>query len=45
MAKSYELQLEDYWRIIRRHQILIIATCLVITGAIFFNSSKRPILY
>lgn len=45
MPKTYELALEDYWRIIKRRKAIVIATFVLITGAIFTHASRLPRIY
>lgn len=45
MPKTYELALDDYWRIIKRRKAIVIATFVLITGAIFTHTSRLPSIY
>lgn len=45
MPKTYELQLEDYWRIIKRRRAVVIATFILITGTIFIHTVRTSPVY
>ncbi|MBI4223420.1 MAG: AAA family ATPase [Deltaproteobacteria bacterium] len=45
MPRTYELQLEDYWRIVKRRRVIVIATFVLITGAIFIHSAQTVPTY
>ncbi|MDO8526134.1 MAG: polysaccharide biosynthesis tyrosine autokinase [Deltaproteobacteria bacterium] len=45
MPKTYELDLADYWRIIKRRKMIVLATFCVTTSAIWLHSSRIPPTY
>ncbi|MBI5299917.1 MAG: polysaccharide biosynthesis tyrosine autokinase [Deltaproteobacteria bacterium] len=45
MPKSYELEISDYWRIVKRRKLIVIATFLLVTVAIAIHSSRIPPTY
>lgn len=45
MAKTYELDLADYWRIIKRRKLVILIVFVTVTSAIWIHTSRIPPTY
>src|SRR3989338_4223242 len=45
MPKTYELELEDYWRIIKRRKAIVIGVFFLISSATFLHSVRMPPIF
>ena len=45
MPKTYELDLGDYWRIVKRRKVIVLGTFFIITAAIWIHTSRIPPTY
>src|SRR3989338_2365482 len=45
MPKTYELDLGDYWRIVKRRKVIVLGTFFIITAAVWIHTSRIPPTY